>query len=217
MTGGGFVGVVAACACMVVLGCGEEPRADPRPAPVGHESRGVANVLLVVDTSEEMGGERLERARAGLDELVRAVPPSDRVGLARFSAGFEPLVPVTEMKGNRDALRRAIAGLRAAGPSAVYDATLQAYGLQRELAGGRRLNAVIVLAHGDDSASRTTYERVRKLLGSRVSVTTIAYDTTPASGLRAALTGFSRASGGVALTATPENLGSVLRRAWRTL
>lgn len=223
MTGGGFVGLLMTCACLALAACGEDPRATAPPPPVQHESKGVASVLLVIDSSAEMSGERLDRARAGLDALVRAIPASERVGLARFGARFEPLVPVTEMRGNRAALRRAIAALRpGAGAAAPYDAVLQAYGIQRELSGGRALNAVIVVAHAEDSASDASYRRVRRTLGSqsggpRLRVMTIAYDTATGSGLREALAAFARASGGDALRAAPEDVEAKLRAAWEAL
>jgi len=215
---------MVACACMAcalsLSACGDDQGGrSPAPAPLKHAHRGTANVLLVVDSSEEMDGDRLSKARAGLDSLVRAVPASDRVGLARFSEQLEPLVPVSGAAQNRAPLRKAIATLEPAGDSAVYDATLQSYGIQRELAGGRKLNTVHVLAAAEDSASKSSYARVRRLLGARtdgsqVRVFTIAYDTKPSSGLRQALRSFARASKGESFTATPANVGAVLRKAW---
>jgi Ca-activated chloride channel family protein len=189
---------------------------------VQHAHHGTANVLLVVDSSKEMDGARLSNARAGLDSLVRAVPAADRIGLARFSEQLEPLVPVSDAAQNRAPLRKAIASLEPGGDSAVYDATLQSYGIQRELAGGRKLNTVVVLAAADDSASKSSYARVRRLLGARtdgsqVRVFTIAYDTKPDSGLRDALRAFARVSHGQSFTATPANVGQVLRKAWEGL
>jgi len=230
MTGGGIVRALVACACMafvpLVAACGsDQPNDSPAsaaPAPLEHADGGTANVLLVVDTSKEMDGDRMARARDALDSLVRAVPAGDRVGLARFSEQLEPLVPVSDAKQNRTSLRKAIAGLQPGGDSAVYDATLQSYGIQRELAGGRRLNTVIVLANSEDSASKSSYARVRRLLGAqgdgpRVRVFTIAYDTSPGSGLREALAAFAKRSQGKAFTATQANVGQALRKAWEGL
>ena len=219
MTGGGIVAALLATA--FVLGCGGAATDDAAVQPL-RVQRGPANVLLVVDSSEEMDGGRLARARAGLDALVRAMPAADRVGLARFSEQLEPLVPVAGAGRNRRRLRTAIASLRPGGDSAVYDATLQAYGIQRELSAGRHLDTVVVLAHGEDSASRSSFARVRRLLGAqggdaRVRVFTIAYDTDPAAGIREAFRAFARAAGGRAYAAGPADVGSVLRTVWKSL
>jgi uncharacterized protein (DUF58 family) len=219
-----------ACACLALSAplqsCGgsddDTSRAAAAPAPLTHAHSGTANVLLLVDASKQMDDDHLAKARTALDDLVRAVPPGDRVGLASFSDHFQPVVPVMGARENRRPLRAAIRGLKAAGDSAPYDSTLQAYGVQRELAGGRTLNSVLVLAHGEDLASQNSFARVRRLLGSQrdgphVRVFTVAYDTPADSGLRQALAAFAKASHGKAFTATKDDVGQVLRRAWGEL
>jgi uncharacterized protein (DUF58 family) len=226
MAGGGIVGVLMACACVALGSCGgadqDASSAATPPAPITHVHKGNANVLVLADLSEEMDGDRLAKECAALDSLVRAVPSGDRLGLAVFANHFNPVVPVLGARQNRARLRSAIARFQAGGQSAAYDSILQAYGIQRELASSTRANTVLVLAHGEDLASRNSFARIRRLLGSqrhgpRVRVFTVAYDTSPDSGLREALAAFAKASHGQALTATKENVGQVLRRAWRML
>jgi hypothetical protein len=226
MTGGGFVAVVIASACLVFASCGKEDPAEPRaaaaPAPLAHASSGSANVLVLVDLSTEMRGERLRRVQAALDSLVRAVPGSDRVGLAVYSDHFNPAVPVLGMRQNRKPLRSAISRLQAGGHSTAYDSTLQAYGIQRELASPRRQNSVLVLAHSEDDASKSRAARIKRMLGSqgdgpRVRVLTVAYDTPRRSKMRRALRSFAKASRGESLKASPEDVGAKLRAAWKSL
>jgi hypothetical protein len=226
MAGGGFVAVVIASACLALASCGKDGRQEPRaaaaPTPLTHASGGSANVLVLVDLSGQMRGERLARVQAALDSLVRAVPGSDRVGLAVYSDHFNPAVPVLAMRENRKRLRSAISRLQAGGHSTAYDSTLQAYGIQRELASSRRQNSVLVLAHRDDDASKSKAARVRRMLasqrdGPRVRVLTVAYDTRRRSRLRRALRGFAKASRGKAFTASPRDVGAKLRAAWKSL
>jgi hypothetical protein len=228
MAGGGIVGVLMACVCVALSSCGGDGQdassAAAPPAPIEHASPGSANVLVLVDLSKDMRGDRLSKARAALDSLVRAVPGSDRIGLAVFADHFNATVPVLPARENRRRLRSAIARFQAVGPSAAYDATLQAYGFQRELASPSRTNAVLVLAHTDDDASRTSYARVRKMLGAqrdgaklRVRVFTVAYDTGDDSSLRPALAGFAKASAGRHFDATQGDVAAKLRAAWKSL
>src|SRR3954451_6318338 len=171
MPGGGIVCMVLASACLALSACGggDEPASSAATpaAPLSHASKGSANVLVLVDVSKDMEGDRLTKARAALDSLVRAVPDSDRIGLAAYADGFNPAVPVLGARRNRARLRSAIARLQAGGPSAVYDSTLQAYGIQRELAAGNRKNTVLVLAHSDDSASQSSVARVKRMFGAQ--------------------------------------------------
>jgi hypothetical protein len=226
MTGGGFVAVVIASACLALASCGKddqrEPRAAAAPAPLTHASSGSANVLVLLDLSTQMRGERLARLQSALDSLVRAVPDSDRVGLAVYSDHFNPAVPVLGMRENRKRLRSAISRVQAGGHATAYDSTLQAYGIQRELASSKRQNSVLVLAHSDDNASKSKAARVRRMLGSqrdgpRVRVLTVAYDTPRSARLRPALRAFAKVSRGEAFQATPHDVGAKLRAAWKSL
>ena len=226
MTGGGIVTALIASACLALASCGQDDQQDPRaaaaPAPLAHASSGSANVLVLVDLSKQMRGQRLARLQAALDSLVRAVPDADRVGLAVYSDHFNPAVPVLGMRENRKKLRSAITRLQAGGHSTAYDSTLQAYGIQRELASPKRQNSVLVLAHSDDDASRSKAKRVKRMLGSqrdgpRVRVLTVAYDTPQRSRLRRALRGFAKASRGEAFKASPGDVAAKLRAAWKSL
>lgn len=227
MRGRGTVALLIACASVALASCGgngqDPPRAAAAPPPIHHARGGSANVLVLVDLSKQMDGERLSHAQAALDSLVRAVPSSDRVGLAVYADHFNPAVPVLRADPNRGRLRSAIHRFQAGGDSAPYEATLQAYGIQRELASSGRVNTVLVLAHSEDDASRTSFARVRKLVASQrhdrlhVRVFTVAYDTEPDSGLREALAELSKASGGQSFSASQDDVGQVLRRAWAGL
>jgi Ca-activated chloride channel homolog len=220
MAGGGIVGVLMACACLALSACGGEEAASSPVTPIKHSNGARANVLVVVDVSKEMGGDRLSKARAALDSLVRSVPASDRIGLAVFADHFNPAVPVLGVRENRRRLASAIRRLQAGGHSAAYDATVQAYGIQRELASPQRQNTVLILAHSEDSASQSSLARVERLVGSqkggpRVRVFTVAYEAGPA--LTKALAGLAKASTGKAFTATDDDVTAKLRRAWAGL
>jgi Mg-chelatase subunit ChlD len=207
---------MAALAVAVVLGsCGGD---DPAAAIDGG-GREAANVLLVVESSAAMGEEnRLERVRDGLDELIAELPPGDRVGLAGFSDQLHPVVPVLPVERNRAGLLDGAEKLSAGGPSMLYDATVEGYGIVRELARRGRVNAVVVLAHSPDAGSATRIARLRRLLaaGSRVRVFTVGYDS-PDSSLHGALALIARASGGRAHSAGSDDVEPVLRRIWASL
>jgi uncharacterized protein (DUF58 family) len=227
MPGRGSFGLAIACACMALSACGggdnAQPSAAAPPPPIKHAHGDSANVLVLADLSQQVAGDRLGHLQAALDSLVRAVPGSDRVGLAVFADHFNPAVPVLGADQNRARLRSAIHRFQAGGDSAPYDAVLQAYGIQRELASSSRVNTVLVVAHAEDDASRSTFARVRRMLGSqradgpRVRIFSVAYDTAAGSGLSEALQSFAKASGGKSFSASQQNLGPVLRRAWASL
>ena len=225
MTGGGSARAALAAAATAIAvalgGCGgTEDGDDASAAPLKRGDREPANFLIVVDASRAMGeDDRLEQARGALDAFAAELPADDSVGLAAYSDRFRPLVPISPVRDNRDRLRDGLVALRAGGDSALNDAALESYGILRELAGGDRLDGVLLIAHAPDSASEASEERVRGLLGAqrggaaKVQMITIAYDGGP----RAALEDFAGASGGKAYASERDELEAVLRRAWNGL
>jgi Ca-activated chloride channel homolog len=225
MMGGGSARAAlaaAAIAIAVALGAcgGGDDGDDASAAPLKRGDREPANFLIVLDASGAMAeDDRLQRARESLDAFAAGLPADDSVGLAAYSDRFTPLVPISPVGDNRDRLRDALITVRAGGDSALNDATLESYGVLRELAGANRIDGVLLIAHAPDSASEASTKRVRELLGeqrggaARVQVITIAYDGGP----RAGLAEFARASGGRAYASERDGLEAVLRQAWNGL
>ena len=193
------------------------PRVVDRIRKVWREDRKPANVLLVVDTSGSMNDEnRLARAKQGLEAFFREVSPNDRVGLMIFSDRIQPLVPLIPFRQGRERLRATVRSLIADGGTAVYDATLQGYGIVRELGDSERINAVVVLTDGEDTDSNTPASEVARTLesqgdsASRVRVFTIAYSA-QAEGAREALDEFARAAGGQSYEGDTEDIEAVYK------
>jgi Ca-activated chloride channel homolog len=227
MMGGGsarvaLAGAVIALAAALTACGGGDPGGDAKAAPLKRGDRDPANFLIVVDSSGAMADDgRLDAAREGLDAFVRELPADDAVGLVAYSDHVRPMVPISPVRGNRERLADAVAGLEASGGSALYDATLESYGTLRELAGSGRIDGVLLIAHSPDSGSDANLARVRKLLGAqrgsltRVRVITVAYDAE--NGVRDTLSALARASGGKAYESGKDELESVLRRGWSGL
>jgi Ca-activated chloride channel family protein len=181
------------------------------------QDRKPANVLLVVDTSGSMNDEnRLSRAKEGLEAFFREVSPNDRVGLLIFSDRIQPLVPLIPFREGRERLRGTVRSLIADGGTAVYDATLQGYGIVRELGDRERINAVVVLTDGEDTDSSRPADEVARTLAaqgdsaSRVRVFTIAYSA-EAEGAQDALDSFAKAAGGQSYQGDTEDIESVYK------
>jgi Ca-activated chloride channel homolog len=193
------------------------PRVVDKIREAWRQDRKPANVLLVVDTSGSMNDEnRLGRAKQGLEAFFRQVSPNDRVGLMIFSDLIQPLVPVTPFREGRQRLRDTVRSLIADGGTAVYDATLQGYGIVRELGDPTRINAVVVLTDGEDTDSSSPAGEVAEKLAaqgdsaSRVRVFTIAYSP-EAEGAKEALDEFAKASGGQSYQGDTEDIESVYK------
>jgi len=118
------------------------------------ESGGPVKVLLVLDISTSVAGERLEHLRSASGRLLDALNDDDMVGLLTFSERIDQLVPLTRKHGEvRDALTRVHAG----GRTALYDAVFTGLALG---AGESGRWLVLVFSDGADTASWLAGDRV---------------------------------------------------------
>ncbi|UCF68823.1 MAG: VWA domain-containing protein, partial [Acidobacteriota bacterium] len=107
------------------------------------------SVVLVLDTSLTMEGEKLRAAIRAAEEFVEKLEPQDRVAALPFSD--EPRIAAS-MTDNHDAAIESIAGLGARGGTALYDAIHHAADLlANEQPGFRRV--AVVLSDGRDEAA----------------------------------------------------------------
>jgi len=119
------------------------------------------NVVLVVDSSGSMEGEKIAGAQLALRAFVAAIRgDAERVGMVEFSTEIERLVPLDTLGDNRAALELATEELQVGGDTALLDAVGAAYGLLQELGDRERINAIVVMTDGRENASST---RLRQL------------------------------------------------------
>jgi Ca-activated chloride channel family protein len=207
---------------------GADPRQPTRvlalPAPqvldrirrAWREDRKPANVMLVVDTSGSMTEEdRLPQAKRGLRDFLALLSPADRVGLVRFSSSVHEVAPIAPVRRARPALLRRIRRLVADGDTALYDATNSAVRAVRALGDRSRINAVVLLTDGNDTASRLKDEDVIAPLkaqsaseGITVRVFTIAYGSNAND---VVLKDIADASGGKPFAGDPDEIQTVYR------
>src|SRR4051794_18659554 len=82
-----------------------EPKVLDSILTTWRRDRKPANVLLVLDNSGSMGDEnKLEHAKEGLRGFLANAAPQDRIGLMKFSARPQLLVPIRPFAQNRAAL-----------------------------------------------------------------------------------------------------------------
>jgi Ca-activated chloride channel homolog len=120
-----------------------------------------ANIVLVVDTSGSMQGDKIEQAKAGLDLFISRLLPEDRVAMITFSSTPELVVPLEELTENRIQLQGAVQNIDARGKTAMYDALLMALTqLEADIDSRDRINAIVLLSDGQDTAQSSTYSDV---------------------------------------------------------
>ena len=121
-----------------------------------------ATILLVLDTSSSMEGERIRVATQATVAFLTRLDPQDRLGVLTFSNSVTTLAAPSLVKQNRETLAPRIANLYADGSTVLFDAvcaaTQQMKALQThdQATGDNRLYAIVLLSDGDDTASSTS-------------------------------------------------------------
>jgi VWFA-related protein len=132
---------------------------EGRPQPLEHFTRGSdlqARLLLLVDASGSMDSElQTTSTQMAAIQLLGALSPEDRVGLAGFDDDYFALVQWTD---DFEKVKQALTELESFGTTALHDALEKA---AEDIAGqGEGQRAIVVITDGNDTASERTPEQV---------------------------------------------------------
>jgi len=154
---------------------------------VFQQTKKKATILMVIDTSGSMEGEKIKNAVDSSVNFVQRLDPKDEI----YAFSFSGMAGVTELGGGTasevsESLAGTLSGLFASGGTPLYDAVCQAVekasNLQSEdeLNGEKRLYGIVLLSDGDDTSSSRSENQMFSCLPSGESVSgvkifTIAY------------------------------------------
>lgn len=180
-----------------------------------------ATVVLALDVSGSMGGERIASATTASSEFIRRLNRDDRLGVLLFSSTVQALGPVAPVSAVGEERAAQVAGLFAGGGTAMNDAVCEAARIVEEegrrdrAAGDNRLYGIVLLSDGADSSSATSTEKMmatclkRAGAGSETGETprifVIAYGEDVDNSV---LKSLAAETGGAVLSADPQSLKS---------
>jgi Ca-activated chloride channel family protein len=140
------------------------------------------NVMLVVDTSGSMSGDKINNVKDALKIFVDQIQnDQERVGMVLFSSEVYNTLPPQELRTNRQPLYSMISSIKPGGNTALLDAVKAAYGQLQTLNDKGRINAIVVMTDGLENNSRislktlTSYMRDSNQAGVPVVVFAIGY------------------------------------------
>ena len=134
------------------------------------------SAVLALDTSGSMQGASIAAAVAAADAFVGGTPSDVALGLVTFSTTPSLLVAPTK---DHAAVRRALAGVRAGGETALYDGILTSLDALR----GHGDASLVVLSDGGDTTSTVGVDQLlRQLRTSAVSLQVVALTTRESAG-----------------------------------
>jgi Ca-activated chloride channel family protein len=174
------------------------------------EVRKKVNVLLVVDVSGSMNeSDKLPAVQDGLKLFLDQLGDEDVVGILLFNDQMTNLSPLSPLGDKRQDLDRAIDRLDADYNTVLYDVTTEALRQMQRAYDPERINAIVLMTDGQDTASWTSQSSMMRDLEdaavseSPVRVFTIAYGSDADKGL---LQRMAQATEGRMVEGTPENI-----------
>src|SRR6266566_2765874 len=108
------------------------------------------SVVLAIDVSGSMSGDKLAQAKAAAIAFLTSLSPADRATLLAFNTRVLEVVPATS---DHAALQQGINSLQAGGNTSAYDALYKAAEIASAAPAGSR-RAIILLTDGEDTSSK---------------------------------------------------------------
>jgi Ca-activated chloride channel homolog len=119
------------------------------------------NVMLVVDTSGSMQGDKLDNAQVALRTFLAAIPnEQERVGLIEFNTDVANIIELDMLANNRVTLVESVDRLQANGNTALLDGVRTAYQRLQRQADPERINAIVAMTDGRENASLVSLSRL---------------------------------------------------------
>jgi Ca-activated chloride channel family protein len=123
------------------------------------------DLVVVMDVSGSMEGQKITSARSSLMEFVTLLDDRDRLAIILFSDELITLTPLSDLGEKREDVLRRVSGVIERGDTRLYDAIQKAYNdLLRE--GNRdHIRAIVALTDGKDTASGYTLQALLGKVG----------------------------------------------------
>jgi Ca-activated chloride channel family protein len=171
------------------------------------------DLIVVMDISGSMEGEKITTARSSLLQFVQKMDDRDRLRIDLFSSDLSTLTPLTPIGGKRQQVLDSVSGIFEQGNTSLYDATLRAYQDLQAEGDPKHIRAIVVLSDGQDTSSTATTQDVINQInatesegGNAIKVFTIAFGS---DADKVVLKAIANPSGGKQYDSSPENIQKV--------
>jgi Ca-activated chloride channel family protein len=130
------------------------------------EAKKPVDLVVVMDISGSMGGDKISAARSSLLEFIDLLHDRDRLQVTLFSTDVVTLTPLTPLGEKREDVRRRVSGIVEQGDTRLYGAVAQAYDELLTTGDSRHIRAMVVLSDGANRVRDMTLEELLQQIGS---------------------------------------------------
>ncbi|MBE9211830.1 VWA domain-containing protein [Plectonema cf. radiosum LEGE 06105] len=118
-------------------------------------------VVVVVDSSGSMEGEKLPAVQTTLQTYINSLGPKEQIALIDFDKDIRPPVLVDGTPEGKDKGIQFVNSLEAGGGTRLYDAAISARDWLTNNLRQDAINAVLILTDGDDTTSQISLEQLK--------------------------------------------------------
>jgi Ca-activated chloride channel family protein len=123
------------------------------------------DLVVVMDTSGSMMGDKISAARSSLMEFIRLLNDRDQLQVMTFNDDVYQLSDLSPIGEKRESLLNRVSGIVEGGGTSLYDATLEAYQQLETNGNPDHIRAVVVLTDGKDTESQAKLSQVLAEIG----------------------------------------------------
>lgn len=140
--------------------------------PVQAKAMSNKDIVLVLDTSGSMEGQRLNQSKDALKYIIKALEPQDRFSLVSFNTDVDwfKLNLVNATAENKQAALKYIDGLEARGGTDIGDAVKAALSALDTADGSNRPAYLVLATDGEPTVGETSIPALLKLVNSKRDV-----------------------------------------------
>lgn len=129
------------------------------------EAKKPVDLVVVLDISGSMQGEKINAARKSLMDFVNLLDDRDRLQIILFSDELTTLTPLSSLGEKRVDVLRRIGGIIEGGDTRLYDAVDAAYEALRSDGDPAHIRAIVALTDGNDTASALRLDGLLQKVG----------------------------------------------------
>jgi len=123
------------------------------------------DLVVVMDVSGSMEGQKISAARNSLMEFVKLLDDRDRLQIILFSDELLVLTPLSELGGKRDDVLTRVSGIIEGGDTRLYDAIQMGYDELEAQGDPKHIRAIVALTDGNDTASEIYLDELMTSVG----------------------------------------------------